>query len=142
MSTIVDTSSLVREVYDAYNERQFDRAADLVTDDYAFTMVPTGQTFNGPDGMREFLQTWATGFPESSVEITNIVLGESQAAVEYTGRGVHSGPLRSPAGEIPATGKRVELQFCDVFSIRDGKLAGGRTFFDMATMMRQLGLLD
>ncbi|CAN5276715.1 hypothetical protein BH23CHL1_BH23CHL1_03260 [soil metagenome] len=142
MATVTDTSSLVREVYDAYNDREFDRAAELAADDYSFTMVPTGQTFKGPDGMREFLQNWADGFPESSVEITNIVLGESQAAVEYTGRGVHSGPLRSPAGEIPATGKQVEMKFCDVFSIRDGKLAGGATYFDMASMMRQLGLLD
>ena len=142
MATITDTSSLVREIYDAYNDRQFDRAADLVTDDFELTMVPTGQTFNGPDGMRQFLQTWATGFPESSVAITNVVAGESQAAIEYTGRGVHSGPLQTPAGEISATGKQVELQLCDVFSIRDGKLAGGRSYFDMATMMRQLGLLD
>lgn len=142
MATVTDTSSLVREIYAAYNDRQFDRASDLVTDDFAFTMVPTGQTLNGPDGMRRFLQTWATGFPESSVEITNVIVGEDGASVEYTGRGVHSGPLQTPAGEIPATGKSAQLQFCDVFKIRDGKLSEGRTYFDMATMMRQLGLLD
>lgn len=142
MATVTDTSALVREIYAAYNDREFDRAADRVTDDFAFTMVPTGQTLNGPDGMRQFLQTWATGFPESSVEITNIVVGETHAAVEYTGQGVHSGPLQTPAGEIPATGKSAQVQFCDVFAIRDGKLSEGRTYFDMATLMRQLGLLD
>lgn len=142
MATVTDVASLVQEVYDAYNDRQFDRAAELVTDDFELTMVSTGQTFNGPDGLRQFLQAWATGFPESSVEVTNIIAGESQAAIEYTGRGVHDGPLQTPAGEIPATGRQVELQFCDVFNIRDGKLAGGSTYFDMATMMRQLGLLD
>lgn len=142
MATVTDTSSLVREIYAAYNDRQFDRAAELVTDDFVFTMVPTGQTLNGPDGMRQFLQTWATGFPESAVEITNVIAGEDWATVEYTGRGVHSGPLQTPTGEIPATGRSAELQFCDVFRVRDGKLSEGRTYFDMATMMRQLGLLD
>ena len=135
-------ASLVREVYDAYNDRNFDRAAELVTDDYEWTMIPTGDTFRGPDGMRQYLQTWAGGFPESRVEITNVIIGEDQAAVEFTGRGVHSGTLRTPAGDIPASGKQVQLQFCDVFQIRDGKLAGGRTYFDMASLMRQLGLMD
>lgn len=142
MATATATSSMIREIYDAYNDREFDRAAELVTDDFVFTMVPTGQTLHGPGGMREFLQTWATGFPESSVEVTNIAAGENHAAVEYTGRGVHSGPLQTPSGAIPATGKSAQLQFCDVFRIRDGKLSEGRTYFDMATMMRQLGLLD
>lgn len=142
MATVTDTSSLVREIYAAYNDREFDRAAGLVTSDFTFTMVPTGQTHNGPEGMRQFLQIWATGFPESSVEITNVIVGEDGASVEYTGRGVHSGPLQTPAGEIPATGKSAQLRFCDVFRIRDGKLSEGRTYFDMATMMRQLGLLD
>ena len=137
-----DTANLVRQVYDDYNDRQFDHAAGLVANDYAWTMIPTGQTFNGPDGMRQYLAAWDQGFPESKVEITNVVASGEHAVVEFTGRGVHTGPLQTPAGEIPATGKRVELQFCDVYQVRGGKLAGGRTYFDMASLMRQLGLID
>ena len=136
-----ETASLVRQVYDAYNDRQFDHAASLVTDDFNWTMVATGQTFNGPDGMRQYLTGWAQGFPESKVEITNVFAAGDDAVVEFTGRGVHTGPLQTPAGEIPATGKRVELQFCEVHQARGGKLSSGRSYFDMASLMRQLGLI-
>ncbi|HEX2283182.1 MAG TPA: ester cyclase [Thermomicrobiales bacterium] len=142
MTITTDNSTLVREFYDAYNDREFDRAAALATDDYTFTMVPTGETMSGANGIRQYLEMWSTAFPDSTVEITNMVVSDDWVVVEFTGRGIHSGPLRTPTGDIPATGKQVELHFCDVVSVRDGKLAGGRTYFDMASMMRQLGLLD
>lgn len=137
-----DNAALVRRIYDAYNDRNFDMAAENVTDDYEFRMVPTGQQFHSTDGVRQYLQGWADGFPESRVEITNIVADERGAVIEFTGRGVHSGTLKTPQGEIAATGKQAELQFCDIYEVRDGKLASGRTYFDMASLMRQLGLMS
>jgi hypothetical protein len=34
--------------------------------------------------------------------------------------GTHTGPFATPAGEIPPTGKVLELKFADVLVIRDG----------------------
>ena len=42
--------------------------------------------------------------------------------------------------EIAPTRKRVERLFCDVHEIEDGKIARTRSYFDAATMLRQLGL--
>lgn len=61
--------------------------------------------------------------------------------VEFMGRGTHTGPLHTPTGDVPATGRRVDLPFCDVHRIEDGKITNGRSYFDLATMMRQLGLM-
>ena len=113
-------TQLIRDVYAVYNDRQFERVDDLVTDDFTFVMIPTGRTFHGPDGMREYFQSWAAAFPESTVEITNLIATDDQAAVEFTGRGLHAGPLLTPEREIPPTGRRVEVQFCDVYELRDG----------------------
>jgi steroid delta-isomerase-like uncharacterized protein len=135
-----DHASLVRSVYTAYNDRAFDRAAEVVTDDYDWLMVPTQQAFHGPGGMREYLAGWAEGFSDSVVEVTNVVVGDGQAVVEFVGRGTHDGTLNTPMGPIPATGQRAELHFCDVYEITDDKLRRGRSYFDLATLMRQLGL--
>jgi steroid delta-isomerase-like uncharacterized protein len=138
--TTANHEALVRSVYTAYNDRDFDRAAAAVADNYEWTMVPTQQVFNGPDGMRQYLAAWADGFPSSKVEVTNVIVAGDRAVVEFTGRGVHSGTLRTPAGDIPATGRSAELQFCDIYEIAGGKLRRGRSYFDMASLMRQLGL--
>ena len=136
-----DSAALVRTIYEAYDDRAFDRAAAIVTDDFAFTMVPTGQVFHGPDGMRQYLGAWAEGFPDSRADITNVVSQGDGATVEFTGHGTHSGTLRTPMGDIAATGRQAELQFSDTYEIQSGKIASGRTYFDMASLMRQLGLM-
>ena len=61
--------------------------------------------------------------------------------VEYTGRGTHTGTLSTSMGDIPATGRSVTLQLCDVIEFKDGKVHRQRTYFDTGSMMAQLGLL-
>ena len=140
--TTHDYASLVKTVYTAFNDRDFDRAAAVVTNDFEFRMIPTGQDFHGPDGIRQYLAVWADGFPESAATITDVIAGDQKAVVEFTGRGVHSGTLKTPMGDIAPTGNRVELEFCDVWEIVDDKLRRGRTYFDLASLMRQLGMSD
>src|SRR5215204_3153310 len=49
------------------------------------------------------------------------------------------GTLRTAAGEIPPTERSVEWSLCEVYQIRDGKIVRGRTYFDVATLMDELG---
>lgn len=55
--------------------------------------------------------------------------------VEFVGRGAHEGALKSAAGDIPATGRRVEIPFREVHGVRDGKLASTRSYFDGVVML-------
>ena len=136
-----DNETLVRAVYDAYNDRAFDRVRDLVTDDVELVNVAFGETFRGPEGQRQFMENWAAAFPDSRIEVTKVIDGGDSVVVEFTGRGTHTGPLRAPAGEIAPTRKRVEVKFCEVHEVENGKIARGRSYFDSATMLRQLGLI-
>lgn len=136
-----DTATIARTVYEAFNDRDFERASALMSDDGEWVNVPTDERFEGRDGIRRDLEQWANAFPDGRVEITRVRAGDDWAVVEFTGRGTNTGPLATPAGEMPATGRRVELPFCDVLDIRDGKIFRGRSYFDMASMMRQLGLM-
>jgi predicted ester cyclase len=52
----------------------------------------------------------------------------------------HTGTFATPAGEIPPTGNRVELDACDVVRIgSDGRITSWHSYFDQASMMAQLG---
>jgi predicted ester cyclase len=77
----------------------------------------------------------------AQVEDTNVIAGDNGAVIEFIGRGTHTGTLASPMGEIPPTGRRVELPFCEVYRITNGKIVGGSTYFDLAGMLQQLGLM-
>ena len=50
--------------------------------------------------------------------------------------------MEMPDGsKIPATGKRVEMQGCQVAQFQDGKMIKASQYYNMMTMMAQLGLM-
>ena len=136
-----DTASIARTVYEAFNERDFDRVTSVTADDAVWTNVPSGETFRGPQGLRENLEQWDRAFPEGKIEELDVRGGDGFAVVEFTGRGTNTGPLGTPAGELPPTNRSVQVKFCDVLEISGGKIKGGRSYWDMATMMTQLGMM-
>lgn len=136
-----DNGSIVRENYEAFNRRDLDAAASACSDDMKWQNVSFGQTYRGPQGMKDYLNNWLKGFPDARVEIVNLVESGEWVTCELVGRGTHNGTLNGPAGPIPPTGKSVEVRMCEVHRLRGGKVIDGRSYFDSTTMMRQLGLL-
>jgi steroid delta-isomerase-like uncharacterized protein len=135
-------AELGRASYDAWNERDFDRLVSFGANDVQVVLVPFGNVMHGPEGYRQYADGWASAFPDGRIEITRIMADDNGAVVEFIGRGTQTGPLSSPSGTIPATGKRVEIQFCDVLEMTGGKISRLRSYFDSATMLRQLGELQ
>ena len=126
---------------EAFNARDWDGAAALCTPDVELVTVASGQTLQGQGGVTQFLQAWATAFPDGRVETTRVIADDRSAMIEFTGAGTHSGPLQTPAVEIPATGKPLTLQFCQFLELDAGKIARARLYFDSMSMLGQLGVL-
>jgi ketosteroid isomerase-like protein len=55
--------------------------------------------------------------------------------------GTHNGVLRSPAGDIPPTGRPVTADYIQVLRFRDGKHASFSLMYDRLQMLEQLGLI-
>jgi ketosteroid isomerase-like protein len=49
---------------------------------------------------------------------------------------------RTAAGEIPATGKPIEMRACQIIDVADGKTQQIRQYLDITTMMAQLGVTE
>ncbi len=49
--------------------------------------------------------------------------------------------METPSGIVEPTGNRIEVEFVEVWRIRDGKVVSGHNYIDSATVMRQLGLI-
>jgi steroid delta-isomerase-like uncharacterized protein len=134
-----ENARIARAHFEAFNNRDFDREVDTLAPDTEWTNVATGETRRGIEGYRQFMQGWATAFPDGRTEVTRVCAGENTVVLEFAGRGTHNGPLATPAGEIPPSGRRLEVPFCEVFEFRGGRLAAVRLYFDSATLLRQIG---
>ena len=143
MDTMVaqDNATLARRIYELFSNDDFDGVLELAAEDVEVVFVPAGQTFRGHEGFMQFMKSFKTAFPDIKLTITNQVATEDSVVSEFIASGTHTGPLMSPAGEIPPTGKRAEWPVCEVCRTRDGKLTSLHNYQDLATMLRQLGLV-
>ena len=138
---MADNAALARRLYEAFNERNFDEIAEATAPDATLTIVGSGDTYEGIEGSRAYNKMWADGFPDGKVTIDRVIASGDYVVVEFTGRGTHTGTLTTSAGEIPATGRSVTLQLCDVTEFKNGKVQNQKTYFDTGSMMAQLGLV-
>src|ERR1700676_874958 len=98
-----DVATIVRSLYNNFNNHTtdgewLDRLLSVVADECELVDIARGATLRGKDGVREYEMRWHTAFPDGKVEITNLFATQDQAAVEFIGRGTHTGPLSSPQG--------------------------------------------
>ena len=100
--------------------------------------MASGRRYSGPEGMLREYRERARAFPDGAAEITKLLESGDWVTVEFTLTGTNTGPMMGPDGELPPSGATVELQCCDVLRIRDGRVIGGRSYFDLDTVTRQI----
>lgn len=124
----------------AYGEKNWDKAKATVTPNYHYDEVATHRSIDGVDNVLEVWKGWAKAFPDSKATFHDAYAAGDVVVVELTWKGTQTGPLATPNGEVPATGKSINMRAIQVSKVKDGKVASTRQYFDMATMMSQLGL--
>jgi steroid delta-isomerase-like uncharacterized protein len=131
---------LARESIEAFNDGDMKRFKATLTPDSVYDEVATRRRVQGADKIAEALQGWKQAFPDAKGTITKAVAGDSTATVEITWEGTHTGPLTGPTGTIPASGKRQTTRAVEVFTFGDDKIKESHHYFDMMTLLQQLGV--
>ncbi len=100
-----------------------------------------GETYRGAQGVRDLFKPIIDASSEREVQINNVVESGDTVVVEFVFRFKNTGPLVTPQGTIPPTGKTVSLASIAIYELRDGKLAGSRGMYDRLELISQLGLI-
>jgi steroid delta-isomerase-like uncharacterized protein len=124
----------------AYNQKDWNAVRSSITQDFIYDEVGTRRKVQGPDQTIALFQGWAEAIPDSKASIDNVVAGGNTVLLEITWRGTHTGPLQTPKGSFAPTGKKIEVRACAVVELLDGKAKLQRHYFDMATLLQQLGI--
>jgi predicted ester cyclase len=113
--------------------------ASLYTEDAV--MYQGSDVARGREAIKENYAGLLRAFPDSDNEFWNIMTCGEHFIYEGTWRGTHTGPLPTPEGDIPPTGRKIELPFAFIAKMSpEGLIQEDRTYFDSALMMQQLGL--
>lgn len=137
-----DAVRLIAANFAAFDAHDLDAGARMMAPDAQLQDVALGTTLTGPAGLRQYWQGWYSGFPDGRTEILKIAAATDGTVVtEFLGRGTHNGPLAGPGGKvIPATGRTVSTRFCQVATVEGDLIAGARLYYDLVSLMAQLGL--
>jgi predicted ester cyclase len=108
--------------------------------DNAELVAPGGQA-SGREGVLTFLGVFHEAFPDLRLEVTQLLTDGSAAAAEGTLTGTHDGVLHAPNGDVPPTGRAVELRWAAVYATDGDTLKSEHLFFDQMDFLGQLGLL-
>ena len=136
----LDNVTVARTFHQSWDDRDPDLGASVIADDCEFVDVPRGELQIGPQGYKNDYERWRTAFPDGTVKITNVIAEGDWVVVEFTNSGTNTGPLRTAIGDFPPTNRKIEVSYCSVMQIKDGKVISGRDYYDVNTILRQLGL--
>ena len=132
--------ALVGRILDrGVNGHDLDAFREMLAPDYARHSQATLDMpeIRGIDQMLAFLEANFTAFPDWHEEV-ELMIGEGDKVACVTrGTGTHEGPM----GDIPPTGKPIEVTNFIVHRIETGKIAETWIGWDNASVLIQLGLM-
>jgi limonene-1,2-epoxide hydrolase len=127
-----------RAILAAFSRRDWDEAVRPVREDCIYTDNPRNISVKGPREMADMMQGWTRAFSDATPVDVHIIDGGDQTVALFRAQGTNDGPL----GSLPATGKQMDVPFCEILRWdAEGHVVGGEGFYDQLTLMVQLGHL-
>ena len=124
--------------------RNTDDTLDTMVDDAYVNHIPVMTGGVGKDELREFYSRRFIPQMPPDTELTPIsrTVGADQLVDEMVFKFTHTIPMDWMLPGIAPTGRRVEVPLVAIVHFRDGKLAHEHIYWDQASVLVQLGLLD
>jgi steroid delta-isomerase-like uncharacterized protein len=134
-----DAREVSNRYTDAINAHDAGALAALYADSSG--LVEPAGTFMGREAVSEYWSRLFEAFPDVKARDTFKAEKGDTAINEWTLTGTNTGPMETPEGIMPATGKPFTIRGCDVLTVRDGLILEHRAYYDQVAFMSQLGLL-
>jgi carboxymethylenebutenolidase len=127
-----------------FSTRNTDDTLATMVDDAYVNHIPVMTGGSGRDELREFYSKRFIPQMPPDTEMTPVsrTIGEDQIVDEMIFKFTHTIPMDWMLPGIPPTGKPVEVPLVAIVRFRDNKLAHEHIYWDQASVLVQIGLLD
>jgi len=107
-------------------------------------LVPVMTGGIGQEGVRHFYRTYfLPGIPpDTEIIPVSRTVGRDRIVDELIHKFTHSIEVPWMLPGIPPTGKRVQIAVVAVIEFQDGKIASEHIYWDQASLLAQIGLID
>jgi carboxymethylenebutenolidase len=127
-----------------FSTRNTDETLKTMVEDAYVNHVPV---LTGGSGQAELRQFYSTHFipkipTDREMTLVSRTVGTDQLVDEMVIKFTYSSEMDWMLPGIPPTGRRVEVALVVIVRFRDGKLAHEHIYWDQASVLAQLGMLD
>ncbi len=140
---MADLIKVAEGVQKAWDNQDMNALVQLYAEDAVMFMPGEAEPVRGRKAIAENQTTFLRAMPDLTLKFTTILIQGNHIAFEGIFTGTFTGPLASPEGDIPPTGRSVKAGFAFIGKVNaDGLIAEDRTYFDNLDFMKQLGLIE
>jgi len=126
-------AAVAEKLIAAWNSHSPDKMVPLFTDDIFYEDVAFGEISHGSAELRKFAASEFAGVPDLELKLVHANVQGGHATVEWTFSGTDKYVFK--------TGKKFSVRGVSVIDVREGKISRCQDFYDVASIMRQVGLL-
>jgi steroid delta-isomerase-like uncharacterized protein len=126
-------SALAEKFVAAWNSHNPDKMLSVFTDDVFYEDVAFGEVSHGRAELRKFAVSEFEGVPDLELKLVHASIHGGHGTIEWSFTGTDKGVYK--------TGKKFTVRGVSVVDVRDGKISRSLDFYDVATVMRQVGVL-
>jgi predicted ester cyclase len=130
----------IQESLEAFNAHDEERIRAGYAENATFE-APGDVRLEGAEAITAHAMGWLTAFSDGTFEIYNQIVSGEWVAARGSFRGTHDNTLSGPAGDIPATNRRLEGAVAEMWRVVDGKIVEEYLYFDQVELLTQLGLM-
>jgi steroid delta-isomerase-like uncharacterized protein len=134
-----DAVKVARGCLDAFNRGDWADVGEFLAADSVYDEFGTRRHIEGAEATVAALQAWKTAMPDAAGTVRNVLASGNTVALEVTWEGTHTGPLETPSGPIAASGRHQRTPGVWSVDVTDGKIRSSRQYFDMLTLLQQIG---
>jgi steroid delta-isomerase-like uncharacterized protein len=136
--------AVIQRWFHAVNAHDPDLFPELLDEGFAWEAGTTSRL-----GLQAAMASWRTlfvAFPDLRLEPEQVLTQGDYVVARWRMTGIHRGDLAFTGSEGPlrplaATNRRIDLTGCSIHELRNGKIIRSWVYRDMATLLRQLGVL-
>jgi steroid delta-isomerase-like uncharacterized protein len=137
-SEATDVASVARAYFEAVGRRDLDAMTPFY-EPGGVGEIHGLVALTAPDSYRAWFGDLFRAFPDFEMKILDVIATGNKAAVHWHATGTFNGSVRFEG--LDPNGARIELQGCDVLTIRDGRIQRNDAYMNGAEMARQIGAL-
>ena len=135
--SIADLKAQALQLYDTFNSHDPSAVAALYAPDARVRDCAHAQPLIGHEQIAAAYARLFVGLPDAHMHVERLVGEGLTVSVEWTLSGNHNGRLMG----IPPTGKSVACAGVSILTFRGKAIMDSRVIWDLAGLLRQLGLL-